>query len=342
MVEGIIRLRPLQPRPERVQNVIMAWAFVLAICGRANAAPAAGKFIPPEEHTLLLIGQDQSAIREYVTVAQRVPAGFMLYTSLQRLEGLETPADSGSGIQDATFLISTYSDTVLQVGVWMVGALEATARGGQDEQITRLASWVKATGRPVFLRLGYEFDLPGNQYEPAAYIAAFQHIVDRFRSLHVENAAFVWHSYANKTSRPVLDWYPGNAYMDWIGVSYFSAIQAPYLEAVAQVAAEHGKPLMVAEATPAGIGTWPGDAAWTEWFEPFFAFVNRYHVAAISYINWDWESFPMFHGQGWGDCRVQVQEDVKRRWFAEVGSARYLHASEELYGQLGYVHPNSQ
>ena len=44
----------------------------------------------------------------------------------------------------------------------------------------------------------------------------------------------------------------------------------------------------------------------------------------------------MFRGQGWGDCRIQINDLVKSRWLETTGSERFLKSSNGLYKQLGY------
>ena len=286
-------------------------------------------FVPPDGRTLLFIGQDLTAIREYIAMSGHVPDGFMTYTSIQQMQGLDSPADYGAGVQHAQQLLEAYPGTALQVGLWMVGGLPPLNEGAFDRQIDQLADWVARTGRSVYLRIGYEFDLPANGYEPTAYVAAFRRIVDRFRVKQVANVAFVWHSWTNTISRPVMDWYPGDDYVDWFGISYFNPLQTAHAVAMATLAKAHGKPLMVAEATPSGIGTGEGEASWEQWFEPLLRFVQDYDVKALSYINWDWETIPMFRGQRWGDGRIQANKFVKSRWLAEMAGKRYGQAAGE-------------
>ena len=249
----------------------------------------------------------------------------MSYTSIQKLEGIDQPADYGTGIQYAYGLAEHHPGTVLQIGLWMVGALPAINEGALDEQIDQLAALLARLPCPVFLRIGYEFDMPENGYEPQAYIAAFRRIADRFRAKQVGNVAFVWHSWTNDADRPTLDWYPGNNYVDWFGVSYFNADQLPHAEAMARLAKEYGKPLMIAEASPVGFGTRFGEVSWRQWFQPMFDFIERHDVKALCYVNWNWDAIPMFSDRGWGDGRIQADEAVKSHWLDTVSQPRYLH-----------------
>ena len=299
------------------------------------ARPAAARLAPPLGKTLVIIGQDRDAIDPYVQATGLVPTGVMLFTSIQELNGLDQPIDYGGGPQDAQALLRNYPHSALQIGLWMVGALDEVAQGRLDDNIRRLGAWITATKRPVYLRIGYECDFPANNYEPAAYILAFRHVVERLRAQHVDNVACVWHSFADQAAHPAIAWYPGDAYVDWVGVSYFDPDQQPYLDGVAEIAREHHKPLMIAESTPRVLGTRFGQRSWGAWFVPYFRFVREHDVQAISYINWDWETIPMFRGQGWEDARIQANEVVKAHWIQEMHDSRYLHASPTLFHRLG-------
>lgn len=49
--------------------------------------------------------------------------------------------------------------------------------------------------RVVFVRIGYEFDQPANQYVPADFAPAFRRIAERLR-LQSQNVRTVWHSWS--------------------------------------------------------------------------------------------------------------------------------------------------
>jgi beta-mannanase len=208
--------------------------------------------------------------------------------------------------------------------------------GTYDDNIRHLAQWVQKTDRPVYLRIGYEFDLPANKYAPEKYQQAFRHIVDIFRELKIDNVAFVWHSYAGYVDGSRMRWYPGDKYVDWFAISFFDAYNDANYDVFAKVAREHGKPLMIAEATPRGMSTSDGQKVWDTWYKRFFEFVRRHDVRVISYINAHWDAQPMFRGQGWGDARIQQSEYILGEWRKEVGQGRYLVSGLMMYGQLGY------
>jgi len=306
-------------------------------CSQEIRAEAGNAFVPLEGKVLLMIGQDKLAIDDYVRDTGVVPSGLMGYTSIQRLEGLDQAFDEGGGAQHLQYLVEKYPHSALQIGLYMVDALEGVMSGQYDNNIAKLAQWVKNTQRPVYLRIGYEFDYPENHYDPQTYKKAFRVIVDRFRAEDVTNAAFVWHSYGCvNMDKPFMDWYPGDESVDWFAVSFFSPYGRGDRDCLARRAREHNKPFMIAEATPYGIGTRQGERSWRLWFERLLDYVEKNDVRVISYINCDWETLKMFRGQGWGDARVQADPLVKNKWLDEIQKEKYVKASQKVFRQLGF------
>jgi Glycosyl hydrolase family 26 len=139
--------------------------------------------------------------------------------------------------------------------------------GSQDSYLWAQAQAVKNYGGPVFIRLDWEmnadfypdWNLPG--VTPAMFIAAWQHVYDIFQKDGVTNAAFVWcpNLWDGPGGLSPDAWYPGDAYVDWLGVDAYpqSAVQSFILTGpgglndTVAFAAQHKKPLMVAEWAPA-------------------------------------------------------------------------------------------
>jgi hypothetical protein len=309
-------------------------------------------FLPPEGQTLLIIGQDLGAIGGlpdyadgYTDHVGLVPAGLTTYTSITGLNGLESLANWGSGDVNAQLLMEAerYQHTVLAIGLWL-GApnLQTLAKGGYDDNLATLGRWIAAQKRPIFLRIGYEFDGPWNAFDPAEYVLAWRHIVDELRQLQVTNVATVWQAataanFETYQSHDWLDWYPGDDYVDWFGLSYFTPDTA-VLDAFLKLAREHGKPVMIAEATPRGLDLSrnTGSSSWQTWFAPFFDYIhtNADVIRAVAYINVDWDSQAMWSGQGWGDSRVQSNAELMDAWRAEIESDFWLQAAPDLFSRL--------
>ncbi len=83
------------------------------------------------------------------------------------------------------------------------------------------AQRLKAYGRPVFLSFSPEADtgaaIPG-EGTIAQYVAAWRHVHDVFTQAGARNVIWVWTTEGYHGHWPaILQMYPGNAYVDWIG-----------------------------------------------------------------------------------------------------------------------------
>ncbi|MFI5493745.1 glycoside hydrolase family 26 protein [Actinoplanes sp. NPDC051859] len=105
--------------------------------------------------------------------------------------------------------------------------------GAGDEIIKRAARRLKSVGRPLLLRWGWEMN--GDWYawspakngkDPAGYVQSWRRLHGIFADEGVTNVAWVWSP--NWNSSPVADWntyaalYPGDKYVDWVGVSGYN------------------------------------------------------------------------------------------------------------------------
>jgi hypothetical protein len=158
--------------------------------------------------------------------------------------------------------------------------------------------------------------------------------------------------------RPVEAWYPGDEYVDWVGISYFSSVQ-PFQDSLLEFARAHDKPLMIAESAPQGydleeltygspastgrsLSATTAEEIWRRWYEPFLGFIhaNADVIRAVAYINVAWNEQPMWQpgaGNGyWGDSRIQANEVIKERWLEEISVDFWAHGSPELFGLLGH------
>lgn len=312
---------------------VVCLSAVFSVC-----ETSAQKWAPADGHTLVVIGQNLKDMEEYVRMSDSIPAGFMTYTSIQEADGLDAPAvDRGAGIHFAGHYVQRYPGTILQVGLYMVNALDDILAGRYDDNIAALGRWIKTAQRPVYLRIGYEFDLPDNHYDPESYRAAFRYIVDRLRNDGVDNVAFVWHSYGQiHPARPMMNWYPGDDYVDWFGISFFNPFNQGNMAIIARLSKQHGKPLMLAESTPFQVGVLRGEKSWKIWFSRYFDFIEQWDVKMLCYINSGWDELPMFMGQGWGEARLQRNDFVKQRWMQKMTEERFIHFSPDLFEQIGF------
>jgi hypothetical protein len=322
-----------------LQNFLVVFSTMVALLAprKTYGTPC----IPLEGRTAIVVGQDYYSILNYTSTFGENPFGVMSYTALRsttgNLAGLAKPVDYGSGIEWAQGLVKKYNSSSLQLGLWLVGQVEDVAEGLLNREITRLGTYLSSIApTPVYLRIGYEFDSEENSYDVDSYIEAFQTIVNSFRAMGVTNVAFVWHS-SGQAPRDGLQssaWYPGDAFVDWCGVSIFlqpydcqiaDKCPMPFADDLATFCKARGKPVMVAESTPyGGIVQSSGDqsneagykgASWSRWFVPVLAFINKHDVRMWCYINCNWDSLPMWQikhapGEMWGDSRIEGEFSV--------------------------------
>ncbi len=103
------------------------------------------------------------------------------------------------------------------------GGLKAIAAGKFDAYVEKWAMDAKKLGAPFFLRFGHEMNDPyrypwGPQNnKPADYIAAWKHLVDLFKRVGATNAIWIWSPHPAYVT--YTDFYPGNDYVDWIGIT---------------------------------------------------------------------------------------------------------------------------
>jgi hypothetical protein len=141
--------------------------------------------------------------------------------------------------------------------------------GSKDSYIRAQADAIRSYGKPVFVRLDWEMNANADWYPdwnepgvtPAQFIASWQHVYRLFQQEGVTNAAFVWCPtlWNGPAGLSPSAWYPGDAYVDWIGVDAYpqSAVESFILTGPGGLddqeafAAQHAKPMMVAEWAPA-------------------------------------------------------------------------------------------
>ncbi len=196
------------------------------------------------------------------------------------------PGDNGWASMDGgggslNYLTSEYQGTgyTLALGVPIiptsgggpVGTLAQGASGAFNSYFVTLAQTLVAGGESnAYLRLGWEFDgswfawNATNPGDEANYAAYFRQIVTAMRSVAGAQFRFVWNPDAGAFIQPgysVAAAYPGNAYVDVIGLDAYdqswatpqtpanawSSTTLPSLSAAQQFASSNGKPLAFCE-----------------------------------------------------------------------------------------------
>ena len=74
---------------------------------------------------------------------------------------------------------------------------------------------------PMYLRLGAEMNIWGDKPDPQEFKAAFAYVADLVHS-QTSHIATVWSvSYASEWNTDMTDFYPGDQYVDWVGISAY-------------------------------------------------------------------------------------------------------------------------
>lgn len=94
--------------------------------------------------------------------------------------------------------------------------------GTFDRYLERFAGQVKALDRPLYLRFAHEADNPAYPWSqaggntPEAFRAAWKYVHRFFNDHGANNVIWVWNPWKPDA---VKDYFPGEAYVDWIGVT---------------------------------------------------------------------------------------------------------------------------
>lgn len=307
----------------------------------------------------LIVGQDLAALRGYHAADLPAPHGVTVYLSLmnllnpeadygglgvdENLQPITVETDWGGGPTSAWKAVDEFDADAIAIGLNFAdyandGLIDRLVAGELDANIDHLAQFFIAIDRIVYLRVGYEFDgvwNPGYDNRER-YVAAYRRIVDRIRAAGAEKVQFVWQSATSPIDdvidgqhEDLADWYPGDDYVDWTGISWFlppddrqqvsdatgpiNVSSRELVQEMLDLSRARGKPLMIAEAAPQGFdlrdGTrgnispvWDGPAGegrialteeeiWEVWYQPLFDFLaaEADTVRALAYIDVRWD-----------------------------------------------------
>lgn len=167
--------------------------------------------------------------------------------------------------------------------------------GRYDRLIAERARRVRAMRRPILLEWRWEMDRPNLRSEvhsATAFLAAWHRIQRIFRAQHATNAAWVWCPTADGFAgrRRALDYYPGDASVDWLCVDAypgrrhyrtFAAVTGPFLA----WANKHAKPIIIGEY---GAPSVYGSRRQAEWLRAATATMKKHpQIKAACYYESD-------------------------------------------------------
>lgn len=264
--------------------------------------------------------------------------------SLKRLGEFFNEADSIGFIPELSlFLVSDVAtDTII-----------ATS-DVYDAVIDSIITLSMQYGKPMFLRIGGEFNgqgpnWNGGGYTPHHYVAMFRKITDMYSARGFRDSiATIWcyypaadNDFDSVDARGAL-WYPGDEYVDWFGLDLFDPedfdlalpdyhrgviTRKGKSERFLAMARSKGKPVYLSETSAKGMNLTadPGDSQsdWESWFAKFWAFISAHpEIKGFSYINANW---PDHAYPGWGDARIQNSPLISSMYRKELKTQKYIH-----------------
>ena len=255
-------------RPLALITAFVAIVSLTAACGssspgpkinRAPNTPAVSAAIgtpPPVPTTGAYLGAwvnpnpGHSEISQLPSFAQaigRAPAVLSLYTSWAK------PAP-------IAHMQAIVAHGAIPLIAWGCESTAAVISGQDDGLITAYASALKGFGHPVLLRWFWEMNLKvpkdvncRGSGGPAGFVAAWKHVWGIFQLAGARNVAFVWCPGIGGGLTEMDPYFPGAAYVDWIGVDGYDRTSqgqqafANVFGAWYAAYSVYGKPLMIGE-----------------------------------------------------------------------------------------------
>ncbi len=171
-------------------------------------------------------------------------------------------------------------------------SLAGIAAGRYDAYLWKYARAVRSFRCRLVLSFGHEMN--GTWYSwgrprtsPATFIAAWRHIYRIFREGHVHNVTWSWDP--DHVWQPghggswASEWWPGAAYVDWVGVDGYQrsgdTFQSIFAKQLANVRSFTSKPVFIAE-----TGVQPG-ADQPAQIAGLFAALRRDHLAGLIWFD---------------------------------------------------------
>jgi hypothetical protein len=198
--------------------------------------------------------------------------------------------------------------------------------GSFDSYIESWARGVKSLDYTVAIRFAHEMNgywypwaAQANGNRKGEYVLAWRHVHDIFEAEGATNVVWIWSpniSYENST--PLIDLYPGDEYVDWIGFSgyygigghqEYTSFDELFTPSIKEVSRFTQKPIVITET---GAADDAGRKA--EWISQLFESLPR-HPEIIGVV---W-----FEGVRQADWRVSVSAAAAKAFAAGVADPRY-------------------
>lgn len=296
--------------------------------------------MPLEVPGKVIHGVGQSELIEFAGLATHLPADRQPAFTMVYI-GLRTPPDRirQRFARWEAWTSGMAADAGFQLGLsFKIGGDDdkqrafsrAIVAGEHDASIRQLAESIDALDRPVWVRVGYECNGFWNGYEPDTYKPAFRHIAEMLRKHGGDDLAIVWCVHPIDGMGRLMRFYPGDEWVDWWSIDLFQPkfMNRKVVRAFCRKAMEHGRPVLIGEATPTEVKR---SEQWDRWFKPFFELIRTEPaIKGFSLINRNWN----VSRWDWGDTRVHTDAGLMNGYASEMASPLYHHAQQPAPAKL--------
>lgn len=142
------------------------------------------------------------------------PHDFGVYSSYLEFDEFQTELNKPSSY------IIPEKDCLNQIP-WNVQDINLVLDAENDEYINKTLDNMAKYKKPTIIRFGAEMNIGTLGDSPSAYVKAFRKIADKVHEY--QNFAIMWSpNDSGSLNKPFWYYYPGDEYVDWIGVSSFS------------------------------------------------------------------------------------------------------------------------
>ncbi|MCE1163830.1 MAG: hypothetical protein LWX07_00350 [Bacteroidetes bacterium] len=329
-------------------KILLIIISLLAVC--IHAQEKYGKFLPPVTGIYAGVFPDMGStedsvtkerIKDYIDISGHNPVWVCF--SNNWFKGIKFPMNNCKVI--ASFNSVPYI-RIMPRNDWITGrkdyiyALERIVDGTYDDDLIKWADDAKKFGKPVLAEFAPEMNgnwfpwsgvFNGGKKGAELYKDAHRHIVEIMRDEDADNITWMYH--VNAVSDPLKDWntlksyYPGDDYIDWIGMSVygsqkpgwhwdkFSDVFTPAYREMEKISSK--RPLAIAEF---GVVEDPNGGSKAEWIREAFDAVMSGRFPRIKAISYWHSSFDNEDGSI-SNMRIDSSPEVLQAYKDLINSA---------------------
>ena len=166
------------------------------------------------------------------------------------------------------------------------------------------------------------------------FVQAWRRVVDIFRAVGANNVSWAWvvNSYPQPSDEPVIAYWPGDDYVDWVGADIYDVSPPHWLDGPYSLAVAHHKPFLIGEFGIRHEFSVLTTTQQQSWLASMFSYFDGHtDVKAISYFNYCYRP-----------GAVHVKWDPTRTVYIDNGQVNYEPNVNDLDSRLLAGGPDTQ